>query len=152
VVPTVGIPYDAIMTTLHELGETLPNGFQDSYAQSWSIDFVARNVVILLEIWIGKLESEDYVERERYRPARLTINGLHYCFFDPPAATYPFAKPEKLWIDLCAADAASSLSNNLPTGVFAARFYVSNWNSFIHVAAVDVSLIWLDAPAANRSQ
>lgn len=131
--------------TLHELDQALPNGFHDAYIRSYTVDFVARTVLFELNIWVGDLASEQLEIREHYRAARLLVSGVHYCFFDPPFATYPFSQPKALWVDLCDPDPDLAISKDVPTGVFASRFYVENWNSFIHVAAAEASLVWIEA-------
>ena len=72
---------------------------------------------------------------------------------DPPALAYPYAKPEPAWVvDLDHADPELPLLRELPAEAFAARFYVNQWNGWIHVAALDASLTWSsDTPAKTVS-
>ena len=54
------------------------------------------------------------------------------------------AAPSPLQIDACDADDDPERCRQVPQGGFAGRFFVAEWNAFIHFAALDARLIWLD--------
>jgi len=90
------------------------------------------------------LEAATPDDRERYRTALLLVSGLAFCQLDAPDPTYPYQDAAPIRVDLSEADRTVPAIRALPSGVFAARFYVSNWNAFIHVAGRDAQLSWSD--------
>jgi hypothetical protein len=134
------------MATLQELAETLPNGFHDAQVSSCAVDFVARTVTFDLSIWVG-----DETDSERYRRATLKVAGLVFCAFDPPDPRYPFADGRPLEVDLCDADPTVAATAALPDGAFAARLWVANWNSFIHLAGTHAGLAWTDSATSTSA-
>jgi hypothetical protein len=129
--------------TLEEIDDSLPNGLHDMHVDRLSIDFAGRVASFEVEIWVGDLDSQSETEQEATRCADLTLAGLQYCVLDPPDPKYPFANPEPIWlVDLCEPDLVIPGDRPLPPGAFAARFFVNQWNSFIHVAALDARLTW----------
>lgn len=134
------------MTTLAQLAERLPNGLHDMLIQRLALDFERRIATFHVEVWVGDVSSDAVDEREAMRGGELILDGLLYCVLEPPDAHYPFAKPEALWsVDLCDPDPAMPLVTNLAPGAFAGRFFVSQWNAFINVAATDAKLRWTEA-------
>jgi len=125
------------MATLQEVADELPNGLHDAQIVSCALDFAARAVAFELAVWLG-----DEAEPERYRRAHLKVTGLVFCAFDPPDPRYPFADAKPLVVDLCDADPAVPANAVLPENAFSARFWVANWNSFIHLAATHAELTW----------
>ena len=115
------------------------------------MDFVKRTVTFDLDVWIGDLDSSDVRDRERYRAARLVLAGLLFCHVEPPDPRYPFQEGAPLRIDLSEPDARHPLAQKLPESAFAGRFYVSNWNAFIHFAGCDADLLWADDGLASPS-
>ena len=74
------------------------------------------------------------------------LTGLVHCVVDPPDPRYPYAKATSLGIDVHGIDfsKAPPLPQELPSGAFSFRFWVSNWNAFFCVAAKDARLDWRD--------
>jgi hypothetical protein len=132
------------MATLEEVAGGLPNGFHDAQLSSCAMDFVARTVTFKLSIWIG-----DQRDAERYRDAELKISGLGLCAFDAPDPRYPFADRRRLAVDLCDADPAVAATSARPENAFAARFWVANWNSFIHLTGTHAELAWSAGSAST---
>jgi len=123
----------------------LPNGFHDARVSACTIDFVGRKVAFELQVWMG-----DETDRERYRPARLSVTGLAYCATDAPDPRYPFADRVPLVVDLCDADPAVRANAAIPPDAFSARFWVAGWNAFIHLAGTDAQLTWADRSQPER--
>ena len=131
-----------------DLDSSLPNGFHDATLHSITARPEEGIVELGLEVSIGSIEGTPE-ERDRYRPARLVLTGVTHFFIDPPGKGHePWAGVSM--IDLCDADPAVSQQLEAPTGSFAARFFVSDWNAFIHFAAMDATLVWTDGVGLNN--
>ncbi len=128
-----------------ELEADLPNGLHDAVLRTFSTDLVARRAEFILDVWLGDLHSSVTSERERYRSARLELLGLAYLIVDDRDSRDSLKREAPLQIDACAADDDPDRSRQVPHGGFAGRFFVTEWNGFIHFAALDARLIWMDA-------
>lgn len=109
-----------------------------------SIDFTARKAVFTLSVWVGSMLNPPGPEREKYRKGRLTLVGLEYLAIEPPQPDYPYGEGGSIRIDLDDPDDAVAGSRPHAKQGFAGRFFVSEWNSFIHFAAEDATLEWLE--------
>jgi hypothetical protein len=128
-----------------ELEEGLPNGLHDSRLRTVSSDPSTGRAEFILDVWLGDLGSAVPAERERYRRARLELLGLAYLIVDAPDPRYPLTDQSPVQIDACAADDDPERSRRVPPGGFAGRFFVTEWNGFIHFAAMDARLVWIEA-------
>jgi hypothetical protein len=131
--------------TVDELEADLPNGLHDAMLRTFSENPADRRAEFILDVWLGDLHSTVNAERERYRPARLELLGLVYLIVDDPDPRYPAGDGSPLRIDACAADDDPGRSQQVPDGGFAGRFFVTEWNAFIHFAALDARLTWINA-------
>lgn len=131
--------------TIDELGAELPNGLHDALLRAFSSEPAHRRAEFILDVWLGDLRSSETLERERYRAARLELLGLVYLVSDDPDPRHPPSDGSTLQIDACAADDDPERSRQVPQGGFAGRFFVTEWNGFIHFAALDARLTWIDA-------
>ncbi len=134
--------------TLEELADTLPNGLHDAQVSSVSIDYVRREARLIIDLWVG-VPSEEEEVRDAYREGELKLSGLVYWIIEPPDVSYPFGESKQLWVDAGSLGSASfkpsvKLPEPLPSGAFASWIFVQDWNSFMFVAAMDVSLEWND--------
>jgi hypothetical protein len=129
---------------IEELDRTLPHGFHDSCLRGIALDYEVQTALLTLDIWIGDENAPPGEERERRRPARLDLIGLEYFVLEPPDPRYKYRDVGSVTLDLCEADLAFATSRPPAAGVFAARFFVNEWNAFIHFAAKDVRLTWTD--------
>jgi len=131
--------------TFQDLEDSLPNGFDDAELKTFSIDYVERLLTMQMEILIGAPEAED---QDEYRSATLTVTGLYFCVVEPPDVKYLLVTKHRpirisgddLWPDTLKSLAASLALTN-PDFTYH-RFFCSDWNSFIYVAADDVTLSW----------
>jgi hypothetical protein len=130
---------------IEELEADLPNGLHDALLRTFSSDAPERRAEFILDVWLGDLRSSVTAERERYRPARLELLELVYLVIDESDPRYPAGDGSLLRIDACAADDDPQRSRQVPPGGFAGRFFVTEWNAFIHFAALDARLTWIDA-------
>ena len=125
-----------------DLERTHEISFHDSDLCSLSIDFVERTVEFILNVCVGEPGSAD---PERRRRAHVVMSGLEYLVLAPPDPTYPYQRGVAVDIDPCGPDETVSSRYQIPQGAFSGRFFVSDWNSFIHFAAMDVQLTWLES-------
>jgi hypothetical protein len=130
------------MTTLQQIENSLPNGFHDALVRSCHLDFVARTASLELDVCMGDAESADSDERDSYARATLLLDGLAFCEVQAPDPTYPFQQPAPLRVDLSEPDPAHPVIKSLPNDIFAGRFFVTSWNSFIYLAARHATLEW----------
>ena len=130
---------------IEELEAELPNGLHDAMLRTFSENPADRRAEFILDVWLGDLRSAVSEERERYRPARLELLELAYLVLDDPDPRYPAGDGSPLRIDACAADDDPQRSLQVPDGGFAGRFFVTEWNAFIHFAALDARLTWIGA-------
>jgi len=147
--------------TIDDLAEQLPNGFHDALLRTFSevADDQAtagpvlaegvsrrprqRRAELVLDVWVGDLHSHVQADRERYSPARLDLLGLAYLTVDAADPRYPSRDLSPVRVGLCGADADPALLRQVPAGGFSGRFYVEDWNAFIHFAALDARLTWI---------
>jgi hypothetical protein len=125
--------------TLEEVEQTLPNGFHDSKIIGLRLDYVQRTAEIDLEICVS---GPDDAAIEEYRSCTLLISELIYFVIEPPDT--PYAADSEPWLvdggSTELEQSAYPLPNPLPAGAFTYWFFVSNWNSFIHVGAMRAEL------------
>jgi hypothetical protein len=130
---------------IDELDAELPNGLHDARVLSFVYLEEEHRVEFVLEIWTGDLHAKSHSERERYDRARLELLGVDYFDVEEPHPGFlpPGSKPVR--IDNCGPDERRGPRRPIPYDLFAGRFYVFDWNSFIEFAAKDVRLTWLGA-------
>lgn len=125
---------------LEEIQQSLPNGLHDAQIIRISLDYVKREVRLDLEIsW-----SDPDDDLEIWRSATLVFASFLYCIIEAPDPEYPFATRKGLLVDAGSEDRASQsgtqLPEQLPKGAFKCWFYVNDWNSFIHLAALNAEI------------
>jgi hypothetical protein len=137
--------------TFEELDERFPNGFDDAQISSLAVDYGNRSVTLQLNLR-GNLP--DAPDADEYRRAVLTASGFYYFSMEPPDADHLFyPHHSKIVMDGYAEDASTfplfdHLKPTLPRGAFCCRFYVHDWNSFIHLAAREAQFSWIDEERA----
>jgi hypothetical protein len=120
--------------TIEEIAQSLPNGFHDSSIKSVHLNYEQRTAEMDLVLWVAGAEDED---SELYQRATLFISDLVYFVIEPPGPPNVAHAANSL-VDGGASElerAAYPLPKPLPSGVFTYWFFVSIWNSFIHIAA-----------------
>ncbi|MDP9337666.1 MAG: hypothetical protein M3P45_02240 [Acidobacteriota bacterium] len=134
--------------TLDELDNTLPNGFHDAEIFSFEIDYVAGTAKFRMNLLTGGPEDPG-LERDTRQEAILIVSGLCFCSVEPPWSTYPFlpdGKPIMVSGDPAKSDhlpSLADLTSKFPSGTWCYRFFVDDWNAFIHIAAGDAQLTWI---------
>jgi hypothetical protein len=129
--------------TIEELEAELPNGFHDALLRGYSSDLAVQRAEFTIDVWVGDLRSAIVSERELYRPARLELLGLTYLVVDAPGPRAVAGESAPVMIDTCAADDDPERAGQIPEGGFAGRFFVNEWNAFIHFGAREARLTWL---------
>jgi hypothetical protein len=133
-----------VTMNIEQLAADLPNGFHDALLRTFSSDPEKRSAEFVLDIWVGDLYSPIESERERKRPALLELLGVAYLVAEEPAPGRLETTGLPVQIDACGPDDNSEMAHQVPTGGFAGRFFVTEWNAFIHFAARDARLSWLE--------
>jgi hypothetical protein len=134
--------------TLEELNQSLPNGFHDAQVYSIELDYRSGTAKLHLALWVGSMDDPQ-PQREAYQEATVTVTGLCFCSIDPPDPTYPFL-PHGKYIDVSGDPAKSDhlpslpeLAARLPSGTWCYRFFVSDWNRFIHIAGSNAAITFI---------
>jgi hypothetical protein len=129
---------------LDEIEADLPNGLHDSLLRAFFADETERRAEFTLDVWIGDLHSTVEQERERRRPARLELFGVSYLVVDDSDQRHLLTDRTPVQIDSCGADDDAERCRQVPQGGFAGRFFVTEWNTFIHFAAREARLTWIN--------
>ena len=139
--------------TLEQLANTLPNGLHDSALKSLSIDYENRTLRLDVSIKVGDPDGTREL-RDDVRDAQIDITGVIFFVIDPPssAAGYDFKSPGELWVvDSYETRSIPEFTKTIdkllldavPAEAFVQSFFVSEWNSYLHVAARDCSMKWV---------
>jgi hypothetical protein len=134
--------------TLEELEDNLPNGFHDAEIFSLELNYAAGTAKFRMNLLVG-WPDDTKPERDSYQEASLVVRGLCFCSIDPPSSTYPFlpdGKPICVSGDPAKPDTLPSLPDlaaKFPSGAWCHRFFVTDWNAFIHIAGRDAEVTWV---------
>jgi hypothetical protein len=104
-----------------EIADLFPNGLHDAEVESVHIDQAKQTITMTVYVWVGSLEDPGD-DREPYRRGRLEFRGVRYCAMDAPD------------------------ERDVRTMPFTGRFWVDEWNGFLHVAALEVAFSWAIGP------
>jgi len=137
---------DGTDMTFEQLDALHPNGFDDAYIDSLRVDYQNRTAELRLSLRGNPPGSPNADDYER---AVLLLDGFYYLVIEPPDADHLWYPVRSIQINGYPEDASQfplfeNLKPKLPTGAFCCRFYVHDWNAFIHVAARDAQLSWLE--------
>jgi len=131
--------------TFEDLDQEFPNGFVDAEMTGIVVDFSNRSVTLRLNLR-GNLP--DSPGRDEYAPATLVARDIFYISVEPPDREHLLsAKRSHITVDGFSEDSDSfplfaHLRPGLSAGAFCCRFYVHDWNSFIHLAARSADFSW----------
>ena len=124
--------------TFEELDERFPNGLVDAEITGLAVDYSNRSATLQIRLRCNPPDSPD---RDVYTPAVLTLREIFYLSIEPPDLDHLFsAKGSSITVGGHPEDSEefplfAHLRSKLPAGAFCCRFYVHDWNSFIHLAA-----------------
>jgi hypothetical protein len=125
--------------TFEELDQRFPNGFVDAEITGLDLDYQNRMAKVFLNL---RSNPPDSPNRDEYQRATLVLNGFYYFVIEAPDPDHLWYPQRSIQIDGLAEDdsqyrLAGLLKSKQPKDAFCCRFYVHDWNSFIHVAAKD---------------
>jgi hypothetical protein len=124
--------------TSEELDQRFPNGLVDAEITGLAVDYSNRSAMLRMKLRCSPPDSSD---RDVYTPAVLTVREIFYLSIEPPDLERLFsAKRSTITVDGLPENPEEflllgHLKSRLPAGAFCCRFYVHDWNSFIHLAA-----------------
>lgn len=126
--------------TLSELAESLPNSLHDAELHDCMIDHAGRTARLDLKLWLGRRQRP-----ELYRPATITLAGLHFWTAEPHDHVLPY---DHAYLTIDAGD-LSELNDKplvplpkVPPTAFVNGVFVFPWNRFIYLSAEAASLQW----------
>ena len=126
--------------TIEDIEQLLPNGFHDSYITALHVNYAQRTAEIDMKIWVSGPEAAD---PDEYQPLKLSLSGLIYFVIEPPGDLY--LDTSEPWLVAGGSSevetSPSRLPKSLPAGAFTYWFFVNNWNSYIHIAALTAELV-----------
>jgi hypothetical protein len=130
--------------TFEELENTLPNGLHDAEIKRIAIDYESRIATLEVAVWVGDM-NDPPEQREAYKNGRVNVSGLLFLVMEPPDSRYPY-KDSDLRVDGCdmSKHLSSDLMQSLPADSFVRSLWVNEWNAFIHIAAKDANVEWLN--------
>ena len=136
--------------TLAELADSLPNGFHDSALKRLAIDYEQQAARLEMSLLVG-VPDDPTADRNACRDALVEVLGLQFLIISAPDIGECLSSAGKV----CIVDAYETreilsyckeinptLLQSLPSDVFAFSFYVSDWNSYMHVAGRDCNMQW----------
>jgi hypothetical protein len=140
--------------TFEELHQRFPNGLDDAEMTGIALDYQNRTAKLYLNL---RGNPPDSPNREEYRRARLLLNGLYYLVIEPPDADHLWYPQRSIQVNAYPEDVSQfpifgDLKSKLSGDTFCCRFYVHDWNSFIHIAAKDAQFSWVEAGANVKSE
>ena len=134
--------------TFEELDQRFPNGFDDAEIVAVRVNYANHTAILELNLRGNPPESPNSQE---YTRANLEARGLYYLSIEPPDDDHAFAvRQAKITVDGLVEDPRDfplfeRLRPTLPEGAFCCRFYVHDWNSFIHIAAAEAHFSWVES-------
>jgi hypothetical protein len=136
--------------TLEELENTLPNGLHDSELQRVIVDYEQHKLILEVAVWVGNMD-DPRERREAYKSGRIEVSGLIFLAMEQPDPKYPFGDSAKLTIDGCnmSENIDGELLKSLPDDAWSRSLWVNEWNAFIHIAARDAEIAWINGGAVT---
>jgi hypothetical protein len=135
--------------TLAELEDTLPNGFHDAFLYGLAVDYKDQEVNLDVELDFGS--DDDLPDVSDYKRAEVKISGLEIFIVDPPDSCPQYGTlggdelamngfvtaSDEYWIGRIDPKLIKAAGADAPFY----SFFVSSWNSCIHIAAKDAVCI-----------
>jgi len=137
--------------TFEELDARYDNGFVDAVLLSATVDYEHRVATLQLSLRGNPADSTDH---DVYDKATLTLRSFYYFSMESPDPDFSYPMWAKIVPDGHPEDPSKfplfeRLKPTLPISAFCCRFFVHNWNSFIHVAAGEAEFSWVTKDAEN---
>jgi len=123
--------------TFEELDHTYPNAFDDAELTSLTLNYEHRTARIELSV---RGNPPDSPNSDEYKRAVLLLNEFYYFVIEPPDREHLWYPQRSMQVDGYPEDAKqfplfNDLKPKLTEHAFCCRFYVHDWNAFIHMAA-----------------
>lgn len=144
--------------TFEELDALYANGFDDAYIDGLHVDYQDRTAELRLNL---RPNPPDSPSRDEYQRAVLLLRGFYYFVIEAPDDDHLWYPVRSVQVNGYPEDASQfplfeHLKPKLPAGAFCCRFFVHDWNSFIHIAAKDAHFSWVEdgdrtKPAVSES-
>ena len=139
--------------TFEELDALYPNGFDGAHIDSLCVDYQNRTAELQLRL---RGNPPDTPNENEYRRAVLSLRGFYYLVIEPPDADHLWYPVRSIQINGYTEDSGqfplfNHLKVKLAAGAFCCRFYVHDWNSFIHIAAKDARFSWVEGGNPPKS-
>ena len=130
--------------TFEELDRQFPNGLDDAEITGISIGYSDHTATILIGM---RGNPPDHPDRDVYAPAALMLRGVFYFSIEPPDDDHVLGREkDKITVDGFSEDEEFPLfrhvKSKLPPDAFCCRFFVHDWNSFIHLASAEATFHW----------
>ena len=130
--------------TFEELDSQFPNGFDDAEIMKISIDYSHQTANLIIRM---RGNPPDHPDRDVYSSAALELGGMLYFSIEPPDDDHVLGRAEgKITVDGLPEDEEFPLfrqiKSKLPSDGFCCRFFVHDWNSFIHLASAKARFEW----------
>jgi hypothetical protein len=131
--------------TFEEIDQKYPNGFVDAEIGSINIDYESRTAILRLNL---RRNPPDSPNNQEYEPATLIVHGFYYCSIEAPSLAHiSHVEKSGITVDGFPEDPSlfppfEQLKTAFPAGAFCCRFFVHDWNSFIHIGAQKAEFVW----------
>jgi hypothetical protein len=137
--------------TFEELDAQYANGLVDAVVLSITLDYQNRIASIELSM---RRNHPDSADPNLYSKATLTLRGFYYFVIESSDPDFSYPMWAKIVVGGHSEDPGKfllfeRLKPTLPVSAFCCRFFVHNWNSFIHVAAEEADFSWMAAQATE---
>lgn len=138
--------------TFEELDQRFPNGFDDAEITSLTLDFENRTAKLQLNL---RGNPPDSPNRDQYQRAILLLNDFYYFVIEPPDTDHLWYPHRSIQVNGYPEDSSKfplfgHVTPKLPVDAFCSRFYVHDWNSFIHMAAKEAQFSWIEGDACVK--
>ena len=136
--------------TFEQLEQNLPNGFHDAAIREINVDFIARSVVVGMDLLVSGPNDAD---PEVWRPGTLKLSPAYLFFVEPPDPRYSFlpngsaSKVDGDSVRVGQNKEVDRLLPMLPQNATAYRFFLEKWNAFLYLAGGGVEFTWDDGEA-----
>ena len=139
--------------TFEELDALYPNGLDDAYVDRICVEYQSRTAELHLTLRGNPPGSPN---EDEYQRAILLLSGFYYFVLEPPDTDHLWYPVRSIQVNGYPEDAGQfpllvRLRVKLSPAAFCCRFYVHDWNSFIHVAAADAQFSWIEDRGGVKS-
>ncbi len=130
------------------LGNRFPcASFHDAVIHTLSIDYNARILTMRCSLDVSDPDAPN-ITAIGTAQGTLLLSGLIYCILPPPDNNYSFEQGELEitsngnYDEVLLDPSSASLPEVSDDAAFVHWFFVSNWNAFIWVAAIEAEFVW----------